>query len=70
LEIAKMNMNNNFLGSNFWTNFQFNNWVFMSKELKNNYVNDKCIECLRSAYLIDSVTTRCNKYQSVNFLID
>ena len=25
---------------------------------------------MRSAYLIDSVTIRCNKYQSVNFLVD
>jgi len=25
---------------------------------------------LRSSYLIDAVTQKCNKYQSINFLID
>ena len=42
----------------------------MSSELKTNYETGNCVECLRSAYLIDSVTIRCNKYQSVNFLVD
>lgn len=63
-------MNINFLGSNFWSNFQYNSWAAMSSELKTHYTDNNCLECLRSAYLIDSVTIRCNKYQSVNFLVD
>ena len=40
-----------------------------------NYLKDKFRETdklyyLRSSYLIDSVSKRCNKYQSVNFLVD
>ena len=70
LEMAKYNMNDNFIGGTFWNSFLFNNWPAMSTELKNNDVNNSCPECLHSAYLIDSVTTRCNKYQSINFLVD
>lgn len=70
LETAKYYMNTDFTSSTFWTNFQYNNWALMSSELKDTYQNAKCLECLRSAYLIDSVTVRCNKYQSVNFLVD
>lgn len=70
LEMAKYNMNVNYLASTFWNNFLFNNWVDMSNELKANNSQNTCPECLHSAYLIDSVTTRCNKYQSINFLVD
>lgn len=70
LETAKYYMNFDFISGSFWTNFQYNNWALMSSELKDTYQNAKCLECLRSAYLIDSVTVRCNKYQSVNFLVD
>lgn len=63
-------MNTDFIGGSFWSNFQFNNWAQMSSELKDQYTSQACLECLRSAYLIDSVTIRCNKYQSVNFLVD
>ena len=38
--------------------------------LKTTHSTSTCLECLHSAYLIDSVTTRCNKHQSVNFLVD
>jgi hypothetical protein len=30
LEMAKYNMNQNFLGGTFWNNFLFNNWALMS----------------------------------------
>jgi hypothetical protein len=70
VEMAKYNMNQNFLGGTFWNSFLFNNWVSMSSELKTNNSQNGCPECLHSAYLIDSVTTRCNKYQSVSFLVD
>lgn len=70
VEMAKYNMNQNFLGGSFWKNFLFNNWAAMSSELKGNNVQNSCPECLHSSYLIDSVTTRCNKYQSINFLVD
>lgn len=70
LETAKYYMNTDFVTGSFWTNFQYNNWALMSSELKDTYQNSKCLECLRSAYLIDSVTVRCNKYQSINFLVD
>lgn len=63
-------MNLNFLASTFWSNFLFNNWATMSSELKSNNSQSTCPECLHSAYLIDSVTTRCNKYQSISFLVD
>ncbi len=68
--MAKYNMNKDFLGSSFWNNFLFNNWADMSSELKAEHSSTGCPECLHSAYLIDSVTTTCNKYQSINFLID
>jgi len=43
----------------------------MSGYLKQLYqVNNEKGYCLRSAYLIDSVTGVCEKYQSVNFLVD
>lgn len=70
LEMAKYNINSNFIGSTFWTYFLFNNFLMMSNELKANHSTYNCPECLHSAYLIDSVTTRCNKYQSINFLVD
>jgi len=61
LEMAKYNMNSNFIGSTFWTNFLFNNFKLMSSELKSNYTQYNCPECLHSAQLIDSVTTTCDK---------
>jgi hypothetical protein len=70
IEMGKYWMNTDYYGGTFWSNFQYNSWAAMSTELKTNYVNNNCLECLRSAYLIDSVTIRCNKYQSVNFLVD
>ena len=70
LEMAKYNMNVNFLAGSFWNNLLFNNWPSMSSELKTSNVNNSCPECLHSSYLIDSVTTRCNKYQSISFLVD
>lgn len=70
IEMAKYYMNTNFLGGTFWNNFLFNNWELMSNELKNTNQANSCPECLHSSYLIDSVTTRCNKYQSINFLVD
>lgn len=42
----------------------------MSTYLKEQYTTTNQLYFLRSAYLIDSVTQRCNKYQSVNFLVD
>ena len=34
LQMGKHWMNINYVGSNFWSNFQYNNWVLMSSELK------------------------------------
>lgn len=42
----------------------------MSSILKNSYQNTEDVSELDSSYLIDSVTSTCNKYQSINFLID
>jgi len=42
----------------------------MSDYLKDQYRKTNQLYFLRSAYLIDSVTQRCNKHQSVNFLVD
>lgn len=42
----------------------------MSDYLKGQYRTTNQLYNLRTAYLIDSVTQRCNKYQSVNFLVD
>jgi len=70
LEMAKYNMDNNFLGSTLWTNYLFNTFATMSIELKTNNTLSSCPECIHSAYLIDSVTSTCNKSQSINFLID
>lgn len=42
----------------------------MSEYLKDQYRKTNQLYFLRSAYLIDSVTQRCNKHQSVNFLVD
>lgn len=42
----------------------------MSNYLKEQYKKTDKLHYLRSAYLIDSVTQRCNKYQSVTFLVD
>jgi len=42
----------------------------MSSFLKKQYTQTNKLYFLRSAYLIDSVTQRCNKYQSVSFLVD
>ncbi len=63
IEMAKYNMNTHFLTSTFWNNFLTNNWSSMSSELYTNHTNTNysCPECLRSAYLIDSVTIPCNK---------
>ena len=42
----------------------------MSEYLKKKYESTNELFYLRSAYLIDSVTQRCNKHQSISFLID
>jgi len=42
----------------------------MSDYLKQQYNKTNELYYIRSAYLIDSVTQRCNKYQSVSFLVD
>ena len=68
--MAKHDMNTDFTGSAFWTAFLSNDWTTMSNTLKTTHSTSTCLECLHSAYLIDSVTTRCNKHQSVNFLVD
>lgn len=72
IEMVKYNMNTDYLASAFWNNFLANSWSSMSSELYTNHTNTNytCPECLRSAYLIDSVTIPCNKEQSINFLVD
>ena len=70
IEMAKHYMNEDFTGGTFWNAFLINDWPTMSNNLKSVHSSSACLECLRSAYLIDSVTTRCNKHQSVNFLVD
>jgi len=70
LEIAKIHMNNNIYTTSFWNYFLDNNWAAMSSDLKASYVSNQQQEYLHSAYLIDSVTTEVNKYQSINFLAD
>ena len=42
----------------------------MSDYLKAEFRATDELYYLRSAYLIDSVTRRCNKIQAVNFLVD
>lgn len=42
----------------------------MSDYLKGKFRSTNELYYLRSAYLIDSVTQRCNKSQSVSFLVD
>lgn len=42
----------------------------MSDYLKNQFDLTNELYYLRSSYLIDSVTKKCNKMQSVNFLVD
>lgn len=42
----------------------------MADYLKDKFRETNKLYYQRSAYLIDSVSKRCNKYQSVNFLID
>lgn len=54
----------------FWDDFKFNNFTEMSDYLKDQFRKTNQLYFLRSAYLIDSVTQRCNKRQSVNFLVD
>jgi hypothetical protein len=39
IQMAKYNMNTNFAGSSFWTNFLANNWTQMSSELYTNHTN-------------------------------
>ena len=58
------------MGTQCWTHLLANDWVAMSTDLKNNYTNTNQLEYLHSSYLIDSVTTPSNKYQSINFLVD
>ena len=70
LEVAKMHMNDNIFTTPFWGYFLSNNWAGMSSDLKANYSSNRQQEYLHCAYLIDSVTTPANKYQSINFLAD
>lgn len=42
----------------------------MATYLKDKFRETDKLYYLRSSYLIDSVSKRCNKYQSVNFLVD
>jgi hypothetical protein len=42
----------------------------MASYLKDKFRETDKLYYQRSAYLIDSVSKRCNKYQSVNFLVD
>lgn len=58
------------LYSVFWDDLRYNNFTEMSDYLKEKFRTTNKLYYLRSAYLIDSVTQRCNKLQSVNFLVD
>lgn len=68
LQTAKMQ--SDFTTSTFRNNLLRNNFSAMSAELKGNYNLTNGTAWLRSAYLIDSVTSVCNKYQSISFLVD
>lgn len=53
-----------------WTKVVENQYTQLSKQLKEYYKQyDEQID-LHAAYMIDSVTQKCNKLQSVNFLVD
>jgi hypothetical protein len=42
----------------------------MSDYLKTEFRKTDNLELLHSSYLIDSVTKKCNRLQSINFLVD
>ena len=58
------------LSGAFWDDFRWNNFTEMANYLKDKFRETDKLYYLRSSYLIDSVSKRCNKYQSVNFLVD
>ncbi len=58
------------LANQFWAAFTTNTFSDMSDYLKNQFDLTNQLYYLRSSYLIDSVTKKCNKVQSVNFLVD
>ena len=58
------------LSGPFWDDFKANNFTEMASYLKDKFRETDKLYYQRSAYLIDSVSKRCNKYQSVNFLVD
>lgn len=63
-------MNGNIYITLFWKYFLNNNWTGMSSDLKKSYLSLNKQEYLHCAYLIDSVTSVTNKYQSISFLAD
>ena len=69
--LSKLKENEGLLGdSEFWAQVCLNNFEAVSDELKLEYEGSDDQVDLHAAYLIDSVTQQCDKYQSVNFLVD
>ena len=58
------------INSTFWDSFTHNNFTSMSDYLKTEFKKTDNLELLHSSYLIDSVTKKCNRLQSINFLVD
>ena len=58
------------ISGSFWDDFRWNNFTEMTTFLKDKFRETDKLYYQRSAYLIESVSKRCNKYQSVNFLVD
>lgn len=54
----------------FWYKVCINDFAAISEEIKLNMTDKVHTLELHEAYLIDSVTQECNKYQSINFLVD
>ena len=70
LEVAKLQMNDNFQSTQFWSHLLDNNWSAMISDLQLNYSSTSRVEYLHSSYLVEAATTVYNKSQSVNFLVD
>jgi hypothetical protein len=70
LEVAKLQMNANFLASSAWSLLLGNNWIGLASDFRASYGSLGKVEYLRCAYLVESVGVTYNKYQSVNFLAD
>ena len=70
LELGKLQMNGDFVGTTAWTHLLSNDWPALSSDFMATYSSTNQSEYLHSAYLINSATTTYDKHQSISFLID